>query len=133
MQFKASALAQLLGGQIEGNPESTVSGFGKIESAVSGQLSFLANPKYEDYLYTCQASIVIVNQSLTLRKPVTTTLIRVPDAYAAFAQLLALYEEQQKKKQNRHPISLSHRPQCEAGRHCFHRCLQLRGRKSIHR
>jgi UDP-3-O-[3-hydroxymyristoyl] glucosamine N-acyltransferase len=97
MQFKASALAQLLGGQIEGNPESTVSGFGKIESAVSSQLSFLANPKYEDYLYTCQASIVIVNQSLTLRKPVTTTLIRVPDAYAAFAQLLALYEEQQKK------------------------------------
>ena len=97
MQFKASALAQLLGGQIEGNPESTVSGFGKIESAVSGQLSFLANPKYEDYLYTCQASIVIVNQSLTLRKPVSATLIRVSDAYAAFAKLLALYEEQQKK------------------------------------
>ena len=97
MQFKASALAQLLGGQVEGDAETTVSGFGKIESAVTGQLSFLANPKYEDHLYTCQASVVIVNQSLTLRKPVTATLIRVPDAYAAFAQLLSLYEEQQKK------------------------------------
>ncbi len=97
MQFKASALAQLLGGQVEGNPEVTVDGFGKIESAVAGQLSFLANPKYEDFLYSSAASIVIVNQSLTLRKPVQAALIRVPDAYAAFAQLLTLYEEQQKK------------------------------------
>ena len=97
MQYKASALAQLLGGQVEGDPEISIEGFGKIESAVKGQLSFLANPKYEDYLYASQASVVIVNQQLALRKPVTATLIRVPDAYAAFAQLLSLYEEKQKR------------------------------------
>jgi len=97
MQYKASALAQLLGGQVEGDPEISIGGFGKIESAVKGQLSFLANPKYEEYLYSSQASVVIVNQQLTLRKPVTATLIRVPDAYAAFAQLLSLYEEKQKR------------------------------------
>jgi UDP-3-O-[3-hydroxymyristoyl] glucosamine N-acyltransferase len=100
MQFTASALAQLLGGQVEGDPATTVDGFGKIESAAAGQLSFLANPKYEEHLYTCQASIIIVNQTLTLRKPVKSTLIRVPDAYAAFAQLLSLYEQQQKKQWN---------------------------------
>ena len=99
MEFKASALAQLLGGTVEGN-DNSITGFGKIESAVEGQLSFLANPKYEDYLYTSQASVVIVNNSLALRKPVRSTLIRVPDAYAAFAQLLALYDEQQKKNRS---------------------------------
>lgn len=97
MQFTASALAQLLGGHVEGRPEIAVSGFGKIESAQPGQLSFLANPKYEEHLYDCAASIIIVNQSLVLKRPVAATLIRVPDAYAAFAQLLKLYESQQKK------------------------------------
>jgi len=99
MEFKASTLAQLLGGTVEGN-DNSITGFGKIESAVEGQLSFLANPKYEEYLYTSQASVVIVNNSLALRKPVRSTLIRVPDAYAAFAQLLALYDEQQKKNRS---------------------------------
>lgn len=99
MQFTASALAQLLGGHVEGQSDVAVSGFGKIESAKPGELSFLANPKYEDFLYSSQASILIVNQSLVLRQPVTATLIRVPDAYAAFAQLLSLYEAQQKTAQ----------------------------------
>jgi UDP-3-O-[3-hydroxymyristoyl] glucosamine N-acyltransferase len=99
MEFKASTLAQILGGTVEGN-DNSITGFGKIESAVEGQLSFLANPKYEEYLYTSQASVVIVNNSLALRKPVRSTLIRVPDAYAAFAQLLALYDEQQKKNRS---------------------------------
>ncbi|NBO56695.1 MAG: UDP-3-O-(3-hydroxymyristoyl)glucosamine N-acyltransferase [Actinobacteria bacterium] len=97
MQFTAAALAQILNGQVEGNKDALVSGFGKIESAVEGQLSFLANLKYEEYLYDCNASVVIVNQNLSLRKPVRSTLIRVADAYAAFAQLLSLYEAQQKK------------------------------------
>ena len=97
MQFTASALAQLLGGHVEGRPEIAVSGFGKIESAQPGQLSFLANPKYEEHLYDCAASIIIVNQRLALKRPVGATLIRVPDAYAAFAQLLKLYESQQQK------------------------------------
>ena len=76
MQFTAAALAQLLNGQVEGDKDALVSGFGKIESALAGQLSFLANPKYEEYLYDCNASVVIVNQNLSLRKPVRTTWIR---------------------------------------------------------
>lgn len=70
-----------------------VDSFGKIEEAKSNQLTFLANPKYEDYLYTTQASIVILNESYELKEPVKPTLIRVPDAYTAFALLLSKYQE----------------------------------------
>jgi UDP-3-O-[3-hydroxymyristoyl] glucosamine N-acyltransferase len=58
-----------------------------------GEISFLANPKYEDFLYTTKASVIIVNESLVLKKKITATLIRVPDAYAAFATLLTKYQE----------------------------------------
>lgn len=83
----------LLNGKLEGNAEATVSSFGKIEEAVDGQLTFLANPKYEDYLYTTNASVAIVNNGYELRHPVKLTLIRVPDAYSAFALLLSKYQE----------------------------------------
>lgn len=93
MTFNAIQIAQLIGGTIEGNPETAVHAFGKIEEAKAGELSFLANPKYEEFLYTTQASLVIVNQSLQLKQPVATTLIRVPDAYSAFAVLLEAYQQ----------------------------------------
>jgi UDP-3-O-[3-hydroxymyristoyl] glucosamine N-acyltransferase len=70
-----------------------VSAFGKIEEAQEGQLTFLANPKYEEFLYTTHASIAIVNESYELRQAVKPTLIRVADAYTAFAQLLGKYQE----------------------------------------
>lgn len=85
----------LAGGRVEGNTEAAVGGFGKIEEAKAGELAFLANPKYEEYLYTTQASVVIVNESLELKQAVSATLIRVPDAYSAFAALLAQYEAMQ--------------------------------------
>lgn len=93
MEFTAQQIAVLINGTIEGNPATAVSGFGRIESASEGQLTFLANPKYEDYLYSTLASIVIVNQKLELSKEVACTLIRVPDAYSAFAILLTEYEK----------------------------------------
>lgn len=93
MIFPASQIAQLINGRVEGNPDATVSSFGKIEEAQSGQLGFFANPKYEDYLYSTKASVVIVNESYELKQPVTATLIRVPDAYTAFATLLSKYQE----------------------------------------
>ena len=85
----------LAGGRVEGNPEAAVGGFGKIEEAKAGELAFLANPKYEEFLYTTQASVVIVNESLELKQAISATLIRVPDAYSAFAALLAQYEAMQ--------------------------------------
>jgi len=93
MQFTAAQIAILLNGKIEGNADASVSSFGKIEEAQDGQLTFLANPKYEEYLYTTQASIAIVNESYELRQPVKPALIRVADAYTAFAQLLSQYQQ----------------------------------------
>jgi UDP-3-O-[3-hydroxymyristoyl] glucosamine N-acyltransferase len=98
MQFSAAQIALMIQGEVEGNPDAAVGAFGKIEEAQAGQISFLANPKYEDYLYSTQASIVIVNQSLALRQPVSCTLIRVPDAYSAFASLLEKYQQIQQQQ-----------------------------------
>jgi UDP-3-O-[3-hydroxymyristoyl] glucosamine N-acyltransferase len=93
MQFSAAQIALLINGKIEGDPNAAVGGFGKIEEAVPGQLSFLANPKYEEFLYTTGASVIIINETLALKQPVASTLIRVPDAYSAFASLLTKYQE----------------------------------------
>jgi UDP-3-O-[3-hydroxymyristoyl] glucosamine N-acyltransferase len=93
MQFTAKQISILVNGKIEGNPDAAVTSFGKIVEAEQGQLSFLANPKYEDFLYTTNASIVIVNDEYELRQPVKATLIRVPDPYSSFAQLLSKYQE----------------------------------------
>ena len=98
MEFSAAQIAQIVGGTIEGNADITVSSFGKIEDAVKGQLAFLANPKYEDYLYTTAADIIIINESQILKEALTATLIKVPDAYTAFASLLRQYEKLQAQK-----------------------------------
>jgi UDP-3-O-[3-hydroxymyristoyl] glucosamine N-acyltransferase len=100
MQFTAQQIALLVSGTIEGSPDTTITSFGKIEEATAGQLSFLANPKYNDYLYTTKASLIIVNENLQLQKNITATLVRVKDAYTAFATLLTTYQNlkaQQKK------------------------------------
>ena len=93
VSFTAQQIALLVQGKIEGEATAVVEQFGKIESAMPGEISFLANPKYEDFLYTTKASVIIVNESLVLKKKITATLIRVPDAYAAFATLLTKYQE----------------------------------------
>ena len=93
MQFSATQIASIVHGKIEGDANTTVHSFGKIEEANPGQLAFLGNPKYEEYLYNTQASLIIVNDSLQLKKPVNATLIRVPDAYTAFATLLSTYQQ----------------------------------------
>ena len=93
MHFNAAQISVLLNGKIEGNADASVASFGKIEEAQEGQLTFLANPKYEDYLYTTNASIAIINEGYELKQPVKPTLIRVKDAYTAFAQLLSKYQE----------------------------------------
>ena len=93
MKFNADRIALLIQGKVEGDGNTVVSSFGKIEEAKQGQLAFLANPKYEDFLYTTRASIIIVNDSQELKQPVSATLIRVADAYLAFASLLQKYQE----------------------------------------
>ena len=93
MNFTASQIAFIVNGKVEGDINASVDNFGKIEVAKQGEISFLSNPKYEEYLYTTNASIVLINESFVLKHPVTTTLIKVQDAYAAFAILLSKYQE----------------------------------------
>lgn len=93
MQFQASQIAMLINGKVEGDGQATVASFGKIEEAKEGQLTFFANPKYEDFLYTTKASVVIINDGFELKQAVGATLIRVSDAYTAFATLLSKYQE----------------------------------------
>jgi UDP-3-O-[3-hydroxymyristoyl] glucosamine N-acyltransferase len=93
MQFTAQQIATLIQGRLEGDPEARVSEVAKIEEAGSGSLCFISNPRYEEYLYTSEASIIIVNESLELLRPVKPTLVRVKDAYSGFAFLLEKYNE----------------------------------------
>jgi UDP-3-O-[3-hydroxymyristoyl] glucosamine N-acyltransferase len=93
MKFPAAQIALMINGIIEGDATVSVDSFGKIEEAKEGQLCFLANPKYEEYLYTTKASVIIINDGFELRKEIGATLIRVADAYTAFATLLSKYQE----------------------------------------
>ena len=101
MHFTASQIAAHIGGRIEGSPDTKVSSVGKIEDAGEGQLSFIANPKYEDYLYTTKASILIIKEDLIVTGNVAPTLIRVEDAYNGFASLLQLYNGMMSEKKKR--------------------------------
>lgn len=91
MQFSAYQIAAIINGTVEGDETVSVGSLAKIEEAKTGDLSFLANPKYQHFVYSTQASIIIVNQDFTLERPVGNTLIRVKDAYSAFSALLDLY------------------------------------------
>jgi UDP-3-O-[3-hydroxymyristoyl] glucosamine N-acyltransferase len=93
LEFSAQQIALMIQGQVEGDASVTVHNFGKIEEATAGQITFLANPKYEAFLYTTAASIVIIGAQQQLKEKIKATLIRVPDAYAAFATLLTKYQE----------------------------------------
>ena len=88
MEFKAKEIAEILGGTVDGNPEVTVTSFARIESGKPGTISFFANPKYEQYVYTSKADVIIVNRSFEPKEPVQATMVRVDDAYAAVAALL---------------------------------------------
>ena len=90
MQLTADIIASHLGGTVEGNGSAAVHDFGKIESADPGSITFLANPKYTHYIYTTDASIVLVNRDFKAEAPIKATLIRVDDPYSALAQLLNL-------------------------------------------
>jgi UDP-3-O-[3-hydroxymyristoyl] glucosamine N-acyltransferase len=100
MEFSAEQIAGILNGQVIGNSEVTVNGLSKIEEGTEGTLSFLSNPKYEEYIYSTGASICIVNNSFKPSKqiPSTLTLVSVEDAYSCFAKLLEFYDQMRKKQ-----------------------------------
>lgn len=100
MKFSAEQIAGIIEGEILGNPQTEVTGLSKIEEGKEGTLSFLSNPKYEDFIYSTQASICIVNDTFSPSKelPAALTLIKVPDAYACFAKLLEFYDTMRKEE-----------------------------------
>ena len=93
MEFTAQQIADLVGGEIVGNANASVSTLSKIEEGKPGSISFLANPTYTPHLYTSEASIVIINKSFEVTKAVNSTLIKVENADAAFAKLLEMYNQ----------------------------------------
>lgn len=98
MEFSAQQIADFLQGTVEGDPAINVSTFSKIEEGVSGSLTFLANLKYEHFIYETNASVVLVNKDFVPTKPVKPTLVRVNNAYAALAMLLNMVEQAKPKK-----------------------------------
>lgn len=102
MEFNAATIAGFLKGEIEGNPEIKVNTIAKIEEGHAGALSFLANPKYEHYIYTTKSSIVLVNRSFVPSARIDATLIRVENAYEAFASLLRLVDQARPRKKGIH-------------------------------
>lgn len=98
MEFSALQIATVLNGTIEGNPDVKVNNFSKIEEGKPGTLTFLANPKYEHFIYQTEASIVLVNNDFTPTEPIKATLIKVANAYASLAILLNMVEQAKEKK-----------------------------------
>src|SRR5947207_119170 len=98
LKFTAKQISELLGGTVEGDDNATVSNLSKIEEGTPGTLSFLANPKYVQHIYSTKASIVIVNDDFVAEETITATLIRVPNAYQSFAKLLEYYNQVKQNK-----------------------------------
>lgn len=93
MKFSAKLIAELLNGEILGDPHVEINKLSKIEEGFPGSLTFLANPKYTQYIYSTRASIVIVNKDFVPEREITATMIRVDSAYQAFAKLLEIYNQ----------------------------------------
>lgn len=93
MQISAKQIATILEAEIEGNADVIVSHPDKIEDGSTGGITFLANPRYEEYVYTTQASVVVVSQDFIAQKPIKVTLLKVGNVYEAFASLLSFYDQ----------------------------------------
>lgn len=94
MIFSAKQVAEILNGAVDGSEEVSVETLAKIEEGTEGAITFFANPKYAPFVYTTQASVIIVSKEFKLEKPIKATLIRVDDPYSAFASLLNFYYSQ---------------------------------------
>ncbi len=106
MEYTAAAIAEFLKGEITGDPEIKVNSIAKIEEGNKGALSFLANPKYEHFIYSTESSVVLVNRDFIPSAPVKATLIRVSNAYESFASLMTLVDQSRPKKKGIHPSAV---------------------------
>src|SRR5678815_5766866 len=93
MEFTINQIAAMLRGEVQGNGNEKINMLGKIQDAKKGQIAFLANPKYEQFIYTTQATAVIVKRDFIPRKEISATLILVDDPYTSFTRLLEEYHK----------------------------------------
>jgi UDP-3-O-[3-hydroxymyristoyl] glucosamine N-acyltransferase len=124
MKFTAAQIAGILEGEVDGNAAIEVSKLAKIEEGVEGSLTFLANPKYTPYIYTTRASITIVGRDFVPENAITTTLIRVEDAYKSFSKLLEYYNQVKMNKTGiEQPVfvseSATYGENCYLGAFCY--------------
>ncbi len=106
MKFTVKEIAQYLNGEVVGSPDIIINTVAKIEEGHKGALSFLSNMNYEKYIYTTGSSAVIVNKDFKPRSAVNTTMIKVDNAYEAFAALLTVYEQSKPVKKGIHPAAV---------------------------
>lgn len=99
MIFTAKQIASFVNGEVAGNENAEIYTFAKIEEGVPGALSFLANPKYAEYIYTTQSSVVLVNRDFRPEREIGATLIKVDNAYESLARLMTMYEASKPRKQ----------------------------------
>ena len=98
MEFTAKQIAEFVEGRVEGNENTAINAFAKIEEGKEGAISFLSNPKYIHYIYETKSSVVLINEDVELEHEVQPTLIRVKNAYESVAKLLQLYDSMKPKK-----------------------------------
>lgn len=130
MKFTAAEIANYLGGSIEGDPNVLLSDFSSIEKGHQGTLSFLSNMQYEEYLYSTKSSAVLVNRDFTPSQEVHTTLIKVPNAYTALAELLKLRNAGKEKPIGISPLAVVD-PTAQIGEGCYVGPLAFVGRDAV--
>ena len=118
MEFTAKQIADFIGGRVEGNEQTAVHTFAKIEEGKEGAITFLSNPKYTSYIYETKASIVLINEDVELEHPVNTTLIRVKNAYECVAKLMQMYAASLPKKTGIDPLAFVS-PSAEIGKDVY--------------
>ncbi|MBR4699465.1 MAG: UDP-3-O-(3-hydroxymyristoyl)glucosamine N-acyltransferase [Prevotella sp.] len=118
MEFTAKQIAQFIEGRIEGDENATVNTFAKIEEGTPGAISFLSNPKYTHYIYDTKSSVVLIDEKVELEHPVSSTLIRVKNAYECVAKLLQLYDSMRPKKTGVDPLAFVS-PTATIGKDCY--------------
>lgn len=118
MKFTAQQIASFINGEVIGNKDAEVYTFAKIEEGTAGALSFLANPKYTEYIYTTNSSVVLVNKDFEANGDIKATLIKVDNAYESLAKLMTMYEASKPKKQGISSLA-SISPTAKVGENCY--------------
>jgi UDP-3-O-[3-hydroxymyristoyl] glucosamine N-acyltransferase len=118
MKFTAKQIASFVNGEVVGNENAEVYTFAKIEEGTPGALSFLANPKYTDYIYETKSSVVLVNRDFVATEEIKATLIKVDNAYESLAKLMMMYEASKPRKSGISSLA-SISPSAKVGENCY--------------